>query len=76
MLRVLGFAYTPICLGVIPLLGGLVGFFWWLAAFVVAVRQGLDFTTGKAIGTILLAFIPTMIAVVVIGATLAMIGIV
>jgi hypothetical protein len=41
------------CLAIIPLLGAVVGLLWTIVAFVVAVRQGLDFTTGKAIGTML-----------------------
>ncbi len=70
--RVLGFAYTPGVLSLfafVPVIGGLfpvVGFFWTLAAAVVAVRQALDFeSTGRAIGVVVLAgvigFIPWII---------------
>ncbi len=52
MLRVLGFAQAPRVIGVIPFLGP-VAAVWVLAASVVALREGLDFTTGRAIGTAL-----------------------
>lgn len=50
MLRVLGFAQSPRVIGVIPFLGP-VAAVWVLVASVVAIRQGLDFTTRRAIGT-------------------------
>lgn len=50
MLRVLGFAQAPRVIGVVPFLGP-VGAVWVLAASVVAIREGLDFSTGRAIGT-------------------------
>jgi hypothetical protein len=61
LLRTLGFASAPNMLAVlagIPLLGGLAalaGWLWSLAAFVVAVRQALDVTTGRALWVCLLA---------------------
>ena len=71
MLRTLGFASTPGIFNVlvfIPVLGPLVGFFtliWSLVAGVIAVRQALDFDTGKAILTAviagLIAFLPIFI---------------
>ncbi len=50
MLRVLGFAQAPRVIGVIPFLGP-VAAVWVLVASVVAIREGLDFSTGRAIGT-------------------------
>lgn len=50
MLRVLGFAQAPRVIGVIPFLGP-VAAVWVLVASVVAIREGLDFTTGRAVGT-------------------------
>ena len=50
MLRVLGFAQAPRVIGVIPFLGP-VAAIWVLVASVVAIREGLDFGTGRAIGT-------------------------
>lgn len=50
MLRVLGFAQAPRVIAVVPLLGP-VAAVWTLVASVVAIRQGLDFDTGRAIAT-------------------------
>ena len=61
MLRTLGFAQAPGVLGIlgfIPILGWLVGFvvwIWTLVAAVVAIRQALDFDTGKAVATAVIA---------------------
>jgi hypothetical protein len=61
LLRTLGFASAPNFLAVIgglPVLGALatlVAGLWSLAAFVVAARQALDVTTGRAIWVCLLA---------------------
>ena len=67
LLRTLGFAQAPgvlYVLGVVPLLGSLatviVGI-WILVTSVVAIRQALDFGTGRAIATALLGFIPYVI---------------
>ena len=49
MLRVLGYASAPLCLGIIPVVGTIVGSIWALVAAVIAIRQGLDTTTGKAV---------------------------
>ncbi|MEM7246185.1 MAG: YIP1 family protein [Acidobacteriota bacterium] len=57
MLRVLGFAYTPACLSIIPIIGGLIGMIWMIVAAVIAIRQGLDISTGKAVGVAILALI-------------------
>jgi len=49
-------------LGVVPVVGGiifLVASVWMLVAMVIAVRQALDYTsTWRAIGVVLLSFIP------------------
>ncbi len=58
MLRTLGFAQAPGVLavvGIVPILGWAalpVIAIWTLVAGVVAVRQALDFDTGKAVGTV------------------------
>ena len=55
LLRTLGFAQAPgvlLIFGIIPILGGLVRMVvaaWMLFTGVVAIRQALDFSTGKAI---------------------------
>ncbi|HEX2167116.1 MAG TPA: YIP1 family protein [Longimicrobiales bacterium] len=67
LLRTLGFAQAPgvlFLLGIIPLLGSLVVVIvglWLLVTGVVAIRQALDFGTGRAIATALLGFIPYII---------------
>jgi hypothetical protein len=64
LLRTLGFANTPGILGFfvfIPILGYLVWlvvFVWTLVAGVIAVRQALDFSTWRAIGTCIVGLIP------------------
>ena len=61
LLRTLGFASAPqllLVLRAIPVLGALAAvavFFWGLAAWVVAVRQALDVSTGRAAWICLLA---------------------
>ena len=64
LLRTTGFAAAPGIVrvfGIIPLLGRLalvIGNFWMLAAFVVAVKQALDYrSTGRAIGVCLIGFV-------------------
>lgn len=50
MMRVLGYAQAPRAIAVIPWLGPVAGV-WTLVASVVAIRQGQDFSTAKAIGS-------------------------
>lgn len=63
LLRCLGFAYSPLVLGVlgfIPVLGPIiliVASVWALVAFVIATRQALDCGTGRAILVAVLGFI-------------------
>ena len=48
MARVIGFAFTPLVIGIIPWLG-FVGAAWALLASVIAIREGLDVSTPRAI---------------------------
>lgn len=70
LLRTLGFASAPqvlLVLSGIPAVGGLIGFaawLWSLAAFVVAVRQALDTTTGRSVVVCILAVVLNMACVV------------
>jgi len=63
LLRTLGFAQSPGVLylfAVIPLIGGMVRLVlavWMLVAGIIAIRQALDFTTGKAILTALVGWL-------------------
>src|SRR4030042_7087264 len=52
MLRVIGFAYSPMILSIIPCVGGLIGIIWAIAAGVIAIRQGLDLDDTKAFFTV------------------------
>ena len=70
MLRVVGFAHAPMVLGLIPCIGWIFGLVWTLAALVVAIQQGLDVDTGKAVITGLIGFILVVILNLVVGATL------
>lgn len=83
MLRTIGFAQAPgvlNVLGIIPILGGLVRFvvfLWILAAAVIAIRQALDFSTGKAVGTALIgaiAYIAIMAVLALVFGGMAMLG--
>jgi hypothetical protein len=82
MLRTLGFAQSPgviAILGIIPFLGRLVVFavaIWQLVTAVVAIRQALDFDTGKAVATAVIAWLVCWVAIalmmaLVFGAALA-----
>lgn len=77
LLRTLGFAQSPgvlYALGIIPVLGWIVRpvvWVWLLIAGVVAIRQALDFSTGKAILTAVLGFL----AYVLVGAGLALLAV-
>ena len=64
LLRTTGFSQSPgllRILGIIPVLGGLVSLvasIWMLVAFVIAVRQALDYkSTGRAVGVCLIGFV-------------------
>ena len=63
LLRTLGFAQAPgvlMIFGIVPLLGGIVRLvvaLWLLITGVVAIRQALDFSTGKAIVTAILGWL-------------------
>lgn len=67
MLRVIGFAYAPQVLGIIPCIGTIIGFIWSLVAGFIAVRQGLDLDNTKAFLTIIIGFIAYLVVVFVIG---------
>jgi hypothetical protein len=62
LLRTIGFAWSPgvlLVFGFIPILGWLVRIIvglWILAAGIIAIRQALDFDTGRAVLTAVLGF--------------------
>src|SRR3954452_16972454 len=73
MLRTIGFAQTPGILNIlafVPVLGGIVGlvvFVWLIIAGVVAIRQALDISTGQAVITAIIGFIPMFLIYCLIG---------
>ncbi len=80
LLRTLGFAQTPgilLVLGIVPVLGGLavlIAVVWMLIAGIIGIRQALDFSTGRAVLTAVLGFIPWIIAMAAISAVLGVPG--
>jgi hypothetical protein len=76
LLRTIGFAQTPGVLSIlsfIPVLGGIVSlvvFVWMIAAGVIALRQALDITTGQAVITAIIGFIPMFVIYCLIGAVI------
>ncbi|CAN5603982.1 hypothetical protein BH23GEM10_BH23GEM10_07730 [soil metagenome] len=73
LLRTIGFAQAPgvlMVLAIVPMLGWIVAIvvtFWMLCTVIVAIRQALDFGTGKAIITALLGLIPYAVLRALIG---------
>ncbi|GMQ86412.1 MAG: hypothetical protein BMS9Abin07_1990 [Acidimicrobiia bacterium] len=72
MSRVLGYAQAPRVIAVVPLLGPVAGV-WTLVASVIAIRQGLDFDTPRAVGSAIggwLVWMLVQFGVSIIGASL------
>jgi hypothetical protein len=73
LLRTLGFAQSPGILyvfGLVPFFGPVVRFavaLWILVAGVIAIRQALDFSTGKAILTAVLGWLGLVLVAVMLG---------
>jgi hypothetical protein len=76
LLRTLGFSQSPgvlYALAFIPVLGGLLRFvvgIWVLVAGVIAVRQALDVTTGKAVATVAVSAAIILVPVLLLGGAL------
>ena len=76
VLRTLGYSYSPLVLGAlafIPCLGWLIAFaagIWSLVAGVIAIREAMDFDTGKAILTTAIAWVIMMVVFTVLGGML------
>ncbi len=66
MLRVIGFACSPLMLGIIPCIGGLIGTIWALVAGFIAVRQGLDFDNTKTLLTVIVGLVIYLIGLAVL----------
>jgi hypothetical protein len=73
LLRTLGFAQSPgvlYLLAVLPLVGWVIRLvlpFWMLVAGVIAIRQALDFGTGKAILTAFLGWLAILVPALILG---------
>lgn len=61
MLRVIGFAYAPRMLGIIPCIGGIIGAVWSLIASYFAIKEGLDLDDTGTIVTILVGWLITIV---------------
>ena len=78
LLRTIGFAATPgilMIFGFVPWVGGFISFVawvWMLVAMVIAVRQALDFTTWRAIGTCLVGGIAYLVFSLILGLILGL----
>ncbi len=77
LLRTLGFAQSPgvlYLLAVLPLIGGLIRLvvpFWMLWAGIVAIRQALDFGTGKAVLTAVVGWLAMAIPAAILAGLVA-----
>lgn len=80
MLRTIGFAQSPGVLNIlafIPIVGGIIGLvvlIWQLVAGIVAVRQALDFSTGKAVLTAVIGWIGLIIVIFLVSLVLGLLG--
>ena len=78
LLRTIGFAATPgifMIFAFVPFIGGLISFVawvWMLIAMVIAVRQALDFTTWRAIGTCLVGGVVYLVFSLILGLILGL----
>jgi len=69
MRRVIGFAYAPLAIGVVPWLG-FIGAVWVLVAAVIAIREGMDFSTKRSVATMALGWGAWVLATVAINVVL------
>ncbi len=67
MMRVIGYAYAPQMLGIIPCIGALVGGIWSLIASYFAIKEGLDLDDGKTIATVLIGWLVTIAISLLLG---------
>jgi hypothetical protein len=69
MRRVIGFAYAPLAIGVVPWLG-FIGAAWVLLAAVIAIREGMDFSTKRSVATMVIGWGAWVLATLVINIVL------
>lgn len=70
MLRVIGFAYLPLSLSIIPCVGGLIGVLWAIAAGFIGIRQGLDLDDIRALLTVAVGAVFYIILTVILNTIL------
>jgi hypothetical protein len=70
MLRVIGFAYAPLVLFIIPCIGWVIGVIWALFAVFIAIRQGLQLDNSKAFFTMLVGAVIYIILMVILNTLL------
>ena len=68
MLRVIGFAYAPRMLSIIPCIGSVIGAIWSLIASFFAVKEGLDLDDTGTIVTIIVGWLVTIVIGAILGA--------
>jgi hypothetical protein len=68
MLRVIGFAYLPLLLSIIPCIGGVIGILWAIAAGFIAIRQGLDLDDIKSLLTVVVGAVFYIVLTAVVNA--------
>jgi hypothetical protein len=66
MLRVIGFAYAPLVLSIIPCIGGVVGAVWAIIAGFIAIRQGLDLDNTKTLYTVVVGVVVYFILTLIV----------
>lgn len=59
--RIFAFSYSPLILGIVPVVGSVVGYVWMVVVAVIGLREGHRTTTGRAAAAVL---IPVAIAIV------------
>lgn len=74
MLRVIGFAYAPQVLMIIPCIGPIVGWVWSLIAAFIGIRQGLDVDNTKTFFTILVGLLVFVVGGLIFGTFQAGLG--
>jgi hypothetical protein len=76
LLRTIGFASSPGIIRILAFLPGIgplvvfVATIWMLVAMIIAVRQALDFSTARALGTCFVGWVVQVIFMVLVGALL------
>ncbi len=70
MLRVIGFAYLPLVISIVPCVGGIIGLIWAIAAGFIAVRQGLDLDDARSFFTVVIGALFYVVSIAVLNAVL------